>query len=146
MRTYYRGNDALVTDVHFIWGTTPPQTFMIRELQDVGLVRGGSGPLRPKAAYTTGGLLVGVAAAWFVLGGSFGHVGAVLGLAFSAFVVGAYGLSSPRDWELRATYRHAEVLLYASPDSRIFHQVSRALRRSMEDARPASSWYDLAAG
>jgi hypothetical protein len=48
-------------------------------------------------------------------------------------------------WELRATYRGTRVLLYASSDVRVFNQVTRALRRAVEDARPPSDDYDLAA-
>jgi len=34
--------------------------------------------------------------------------------------------------------------MYASPDQRVFNQVSRALRRAIEDARPPATWADLA--
>jgi uncharacterized protein DUF6232 len=36
---------------------------------------------------------------------------------------------------LRATYRDRPVRLYASTDARVFHQVSRALRRAIENDR-----------
>jgi hypothetical protein len=49
-----------------------------------------------------------------------------------------------RRWELRATYRGRQVTLYSSFDSRVFNQVARALRRAVEDARPAIGRYDLA--
>ena len=38
-RTYYRGPDAVVTSEVFIWRTTPPKIFVIRELKRVGIVR-----------------------------------------------------------------------------------------------------------
>jgi hypothetical protein len=40
-------------------------------------------------------------------------------------------------WHLQATYRGLEARLYSSPDPRVFNQVARALRRSIEDSRPA---------
>jgi Family of unknown function (DUF6232) len=40
-------------------------------------------------------------------------------------------------WELLANYRGIEVVLLKSADERSFHQVSRALRRAIEDARPS---------
>jgi hypothetical protein len=43
-----------------------------------------------------------------------------------------------RTFLLRATYRGTEVTLYASTDERVFNQVSRALRRAIEDSRTIS--------
>ncbi|HEX8346214.1 MAG TPA: DUF6232 family protein [Actinoplanes sp.] len=145
MRTYYRGNDVVVTDVLFIRRTTPMQSFVIRDLHDVGMVRGGCGPLAPGLAYATGGALIMVAIGWLLLNEPVTHVVALLGLAMSAVAAGAYWGARSHAWELRATYRHADVLLYSSSDSRVFNQISRALQRSMEDAGPPSAWYDLAA-
>ena len=62
--------------------------------------------------------------------------------------VARWGLRSrtrPRRSELQATYRGSRVVLYASSNVRVFNQVTRALRRAVEDARPPSDDYDLAA-
>jgi hypothetical protein len=37
---------------------------------------------------------------------------------------------------LRATCRERPVSLYVTTDARVFHQVSRALRRAIENDRP----------
>lgn len=44
----------------------------------------------------------------------------------------------PRTFVLYATYRGTGVALYASTDERVFNQVSRALRRAIEDSRMLS--------
>jgi hypothetical protein len=146
MRTYYRGNDALVTDVLFIRRTAPMQSFAIRDLHDVGTVRGGCGPMVPGLAYAAGAALLAIAAGWLLLDGWTTQVAALAGLAVSAFAAAAYCGGRALRWELHATYRHTDVVLFSSSDSRVFHQITRALRRSMEDAAPPASWYDLAAG
>jgi hypothetical protein len=50
----------------------------------------------------------------------------------------------PQFFVLRATYRGNTVTLYASTNKRVFNQVSRALRRAIEDARLAATWEKLA--
>jgi hypothetical protein len=74
-----------------------------------------------------------------------------------AYALGAVAVAVPTVWaaartrtrprrsELQATYRGSRVVLYASSDVRVFNQVTRALRRAVEDARPPSDDYDLAA-
>lgn len=44
----------------------------------------------------------------------------------------------PRTFVLYATYRGIGVALYSSTDERVFNQVSRALRRAIEDSRMLS--------
>lgn len=36
-RTYYRGPDAVVTDRLFVWHTAPTKSFIVQDLQNVGL-------------------------------------------------------------------------------------------------------------
>ena len=48
-------------------------------------------------------------------------------------------------WQVHARYRGGETVIYASPDARVFNQVTRALRRSLEDDRQEPSTYGLAA-
>ena len=62
-----------------------------------------------------------------------------------AFLAVARLRMRPQRWELRATYGGARVLLYASSDVRVFNQVARALRRTVEDARPPVDHRDLTA-
>ena len=146
MRTYYRGADALVTDDLFIWRTSPPQTFVVRELHDVGLSRGSSGPVRAASAYASVVALTLVGLSVLMLDAPSAYVAAPLGLLVPLAVAAAYRRARPCRWELHAVYRSVDVMLYASMDSRVFNQVSRALQRSLEDAAPPSDWYDLAAG
>jgi hypothetical protein len=46
----------------------------------------------------------------------------------------------PQTFQLQATYRGAAVDLYSSEDERVFNQVTRALRRAIEDAHPPAVW------
>jgi hypothetical protein len=135
-RTYYRGPDAVVTDRLFVWRTTPTKGFVVRDLHNVGLVRGEADPRRLYTAPVAAGALVLVAAAWTMLDAPASYAAGVLAIAaLTVFATG--GRRRQRRWELRATYRGYEVMLYASSDVRVFNQVARALRRAVEDGRPA---------
>lgn len=143
-RTYYRGPDAVVTDRLFVWHTTSTQGFVIRELQNVRLVQAETERPRPYTAHLVGGVLILSAAGWTLLKYPAVYALVLLAIAIPA-VFAASWRTRPRRWEMRATYRGRRVVLYASADSRVFNQVTRALRRSVEDARPASTPYDLLA-
>jgi hypothetical protein len=58
--------------------------------------------------------------------------------------VTARQLRSVHVWQVRATYRGAVTIVYESTDVRVFNQVTRALRRAIEDATPAPTGRDLA--
>jgi|tagenome__1003787_1003787.scaffolds.fasta_scaffold19892154_1 hypothetical protein len=137
-RTYYSGPDALVTDKLFVWRTTPAKGFAIRELRNVGLVRSDADRLRPFAVHVAAGALILVAATWTMLHTPAAYVLGFLAVAVPGGFVALTLRSRPRRWELRANYRGVEVVLYASPDQRVFNQVVRALRRALEDARPTA--------
>jgi hypothetical protein len=143
-RTYYSGPDALVTDRLFVWRMPPAKGFAVRELRNVGLVRGDADPLRPYTAHVAAAALVLVAATWTMLDTPAAYVLGFLAVAvpgtFTAFTM----RSRPRRWEMRANYRGLEVVLYASSDVRVFNQVARALRRAVEDARPPAGEFNLA--
>ena len=142
-RTYYRGPDAVVTDKLFVWRTTPTKGYVVRDLRNVQLIRGKDG-LGPYAAPIAGGALVLAAALWTMIGPAAVYALGALAVAAPAGV--AIGIRMrPRRWEMHATYRGARVVLYASSDGRVFNQVARALRRSVEDARPPSDDHDLVA-
>jgi len=135
-RTYYRGHDAVVTDRLFVWHTTPTKGFVVRDLQNVGLFCSEVSWLRPYTAGLTGGALVMIAATWTLRDTPAAYATGFLAVAVLAFLA-TTGRHRPRRWELLATYRGYEVMLYASADVRVFNQVARALRRAVEDSRPA---------
>jgi hypothetical protein len=142
-RTYYRGPDAVVTSDVFVWRTAPPKTFVIRDLRKVGISHSDARHRSPGAQTATGsaGLVIAI---WPIVDTPAVFAAVVLAVAIPGVVVAARLRLRPRIWELHATYRHTEVLLYASADTRVFNQVTRALRRAMEDCRPGSGG-DLAA-
>jgi hypothetical protein len=145
MRTYYRGPDVLVTSDVFASNGAPRTRYVIRDLRNVCITRTEAEDFRPSAAQVAGGLLI-IAVATLPLW----RVSPLLALALVAVglpatVIGAaFWRLRPQRWELRATYRGRDVKLYTSTDERVFNQVSRALRRAIEDVHPPSVW-DFAA-
>jgi hypothetical protein len=144
-RTYYRGTDAVVTDRLFVWRTTPTTGYVIRDLRNVGLVRADGDRLRPYTTHVVVLVAVLAAAAWTVSRTPAAYFLGFLAVALPAVFAVAVVRNRPRRWELRANYRGHEVILYASSDVTRFNQVTRALRRAVEDARPPSGEFDLAA-
>lgn len=132
MRTYYRGPDAAVTDELFVWQAGATRVFVVDELRDVGLVRQTAGRLGRAVA----GILLAVSGAVWVQLELPGHWYAGIGALAAALLIA--GWPPPvRAWRLTASYRGAtDVTLYSTADTRVFHQVSRALRRAVEDSRP----------
>ena len=131
MRTYYRGPDAAVTDELFIWVTGTTRAFVVADLREVSLEREN----RSRLGRIVVGVLLAVAgASWVQLG-----LPAKWYVGIGALVVALVVAGRPpqaRLWALTAAYRDAgQVTLYTSADQRVFHQVSRALRRAMEDTR-----------
>lgn len=135
MRTYYRGPDAVVTSDVFVWRTTPARVFAIRDLSEVVIARGDAGRYGPSSTHVAGGSLVLVAATWPMWNTPGLKVIGVLALALPGFVAAARWRLRPRCWELHATYRGVPTLIYLSVETRVFNQVSRGLRRSIEDNR-----------
>jgi hypothetical protein len=131
VRTYYRGPDAAVTDELFIWQAGVTKAFVVAELRDVGQVRQERSRLGQVVAAV---LLTAAGAAWVRLelpARWYAGIGALV----LALVVAGWPPRT-RSWSLRAAYRGAEqVTLYTSADARVFHQVSRALLRAIQDAR-----------
>jgi uncharacterized protein DUF6232 len=144
-RTYYSRPDAVVTDVLFTWcpATAKTKTFVVRDLRNVGMARAGSdGQKYVPALFACAMLLAGASLA--LLDAPTSYALSVLAVVVPGSITAAWRTHTRR-WELHATYRGAEVIIYAATDARIFNQVSRALRRSMENARPPSNGLDLAA-
>jgi hypothetical protein len=133
-RLYYRGKDAVVTDRLFVWQTTPTKGFVIHELHNVGLVHTSTARLRLAIVPVAGFILVTQLAAWTTLTVPIAAVTSVVAAAVLLLAIAVTG-RRPRRWELHATYRGKEVVLYANADPRIFNQVARALRRAVEDGR-----------
>jgi len=141
MRTYYRGPDAIITDTHFVWQSPAVRIFAIADLDDVRLERTDArGPSGVMVALGFGLFAVAV-----VTGLKFG-VAAATPLVLAVIVLALAGLRrrGGHAWEIRARYRAQEVTLYTSPDPRIFNQVTRALRRTIEQRKRQA--YGLAAG
>lgn len=144
-RTYYRGPDAVVTDRLFVWRTTPTKGFIIRDLRNVGRVRADADHVRPYTTHVVAGTAILAAAAWTLSQTPAAYFLGLLAIALPTGFTVAAMRARPRRWELRANYRGVEVVLYASSDLRVFNQVTRALRRAVEDARPPSGDFDLVA-
>jgi len=145
MRTYYDGPDALVTEHHFIWRTTPVRAFAIAELRDLRLVQRGTGGFRTillTAAVATVALVV--APGWLLIETIVGRL-VVLGAAGAAVTLATLGRRGLRRWELRATCQGREVVVYASAEMRTFNQVARALRRAVEQSGPRRRDYGMVA-
>jgi hypothetical protein len=143
MRTYYRGPDAVITDTHFVWQSPTVQIFAIDDLDDVRLERTvAGGPSGVEFALGLGLLILTV-----VAGLKFGLMAAApLAVALVAVAVVALRRhDGGHAWEIRARYRTQDVTVYTSRDPRIFNQVTRALRRTIE-RRALRRSYGLVAG
>ncbi|WP_198029007.1 DUF6232 family protein [Actinoplanes sp. N902-109] len=131
----------MVTSDHFVHRSTAgTAAFPIRDLREVclGRTRGRS---------RTAPLLLGGALLCLILAAPLQQFIAVfLGLAGIATVGAVVAFRGrPQLWTLQGVYQGETVTLYESPDGRVFHQVSRALRRAIEDGRPPRSSDDLSA-
>jgi hypothetical protein len=141
MRTYYRGPDAVVTDTHFVWRAPTVRIFAIADLDNVRLERSTAGGLSAPGI----ALGLGLAAVALFAGLRFGIVAALPPAAVIVILlVAAHRRRGRHAWEIRARYRTQEVTIYSSPDPRIFNQVTRALRRTIERRRRQA--YGLVAG
>ncbi|GID95439.1 DUF6232 family protein [Amorphoplanes digitatis] len=146
MRTYYRGPDAVVTTDIFVGNGAPRTKFAVRDLRNVCITHTDEEHLRPSAARSAVGLLtIALATVPLWLASPLLAL-TVIALGIPATAAAAmFWRLRPQRWELRATYRGTEVTLYTSADERVFNQVSRALRRAIENSRPPALWDDLAA-
>lgn len=142
MRTYYRGNDALVTSELFVRRTTSAKQFAIRDMRNVCIACDtGSGRSKLLIAPTAGFLCLAATAAAWTAGGRY----AVFILVIAALIAVGAALvwqREPTRWELRAQYRGRPVTLYTSRNTRVFNQVTRALRRAIEADRRLPDWQE----
>ncbi|MEV4345983.1 DUF6232 family protein [Actinoplanes sp. NPDC049596] len=145
-RTYYRGPDAVVTDELFIWRTTPVKSFAVRDLRNVGQVRAIAEPASSVKVSVAAAVTVGViGAGWTVLEPPHAYAIGLMAVTVPVACAVPSMFRRSRAWELYATVRGTEVMLYSCGEERQFNQVKRALRRSMEDARPPAGDLNLAA-
>jgi len=142
MRTYYRGDDALVTSELFVRRTTSAKSFAIRDMRNVCIAcDAGNGRPTLLIATTAGFLCLAATAAAWAIGGWY----ALFLLAIAVPIALGVALAwrrEPTRWELRAQYRGHAVTLYASCDMRVFNQVTRALRRAIEADRRPPAWQE----
>jgi hypothetical protein len=129
MLTYYRSPEILITSDTYERRTSPACVLRIRDLRSVGILRGGR---RAKGSGGPAAVLVLAAA---VVGWAIVHSPVILlvGLPLAA-VAALSGLRRGEVWELRATYRNMQVVLFRSADRQVFGQVTRSLRRALEAA------------
>ena len=147
MPTYYRSHEVLITSEAYVWRTDPIRVYRIKDLRDVGIVRGEHTAARLTTTHTaaigTGTVAI---ARWPLIQSPVAlAAGMTLAAALGVAAVTA-GRDRRRTYELRATYGEARVVLFASTDGQVFRQVTRGLMRAIEAAGPASSWYELAGG
>ncbi|MGX6604309.1 DUF6232 family protein [Micromonosporaceae bacterium Da 78-11] len=145
MRIYYDGPDVLITESQFVWRAQPRRSFAIAHLRNVRLVRRDvkrsvRGPALVSALAATMVLTPG----WMFLTTPFGRIGLVA-TAVAIVTLATARRRTVRQWELRAAYLEREVTLYAAVEIRTFNQVTRALRRSVEDAAPPRTRHQAAA-
>ena len=145
-RTYYRGPDGVVTDQLFIWQNTPVRSFAVRDLRNVGQARADAASGSAAGVAVVGGVTVAaIGAGWTMLEPPTAYaIGLVAVMIPVAFTLPSL-FRRRTAWELHATYRGVEVVLYSCTEERQFNQVKRALRRAMENARPPAGELKLAA-
>lgn len=137
MRVYYRAPDVVVTSELFVVRRgSRPGRFPIRDLRDVGIAPGKPDGVRLSVVVPPAAAAALVAAAVVsAAGGVLVAVVITVSAAGAGMACAVVQQHRQRRWELRATYRDQQITLYASSDARVFHQVSRALRRAMENDR-----------
>jgi hypothetical protein len=144
MRIYYRAPDAVVTSDHFVHRTAATtEAFLVRDLRDVCI----SEPRRTSriAPFIVGGALLALAVTAPLWQLSKLYAIGALGVAGLVIAGGVMVVRSRPRRVLQGTYRGAVVTLYESTDARVFNQVSRALRRAVENRRPPRSSDDFTA-
>lgn len=145
MREYYRGRDAFVTDAHLVWLGPTTKIFSLGDLSDVELVEGEISIAAHRPLVITTGVLVALAAAGFALTGySAGYALMITACAVAAFAFATRSHRTARVWALRGSYRGLPATLYSTTDARVFNQVTRALRRTLESRPPSGTGSGLA--
>jgi len=136
--TYYRGPDVVITDDVFVVWTPQPQTFRIAELESVHVVRGSRHPAQLVLGLAAVLAVVGVIATWPLIHSPGAYLVAFAVVTTPPALAGACGRLTPREYELRATYRNVELLLFSSANTTTFGQVRRGLSRAFGSRARAS--------
>ena len=131
-RTFYRGPRAIVTGEQFIAHGEPTRVFRLTDLANVTIVRAVE-QRHLAVRITQIGLIVLAGVLVAILDTLAGIVAAVALLVGIAVVIQLAGRHI--SWELHARYRDAQVTLFSCSNVAEFNQVSRALRRSLEERR-----------
>ena len=146
MPTYYRSHEVLITSETYVWRADPVRVHRIKDLRDVGIVRG---ELTNTGLTSTYSAAAGVGMVATVTWPVFHSPIALAGGLTLALALAVTALATSRDqrhcWELRATCGDARVVLYVSTDGPVFRQVTRGLMRALE-ADGQAGWYELAGG
>jgi uncharacterized protein DUF6232 len=136
MRTYYRGPDAFVTADQFVWLQETPRIVPVRELRDIHRVEQAARTRIVDAfRIVSGGLAAFAVAGWLAAGPVAGTTLAILAVSATVVAVCSRQLSSAKTYGVVATLRGVRTTVYESRDIRVFNQVTRALRRSVENGR-----------
>jgi hypothetical protein len=145
MRTYYRGSDALVTADYFIWRTSSTHIFTVADLRQIVIARDAASSSTHGPGLAAGaGLLLLAVASWLLRGPAVGYTAVAAAVVITLMIMSLTGRRAVR-WHLIASYHGEEVTLYSSLDTRVFNQVTRALRRSTENTGRTRDREDLAA-
>ncbi|HEX2356282.1 MAG TPA: DUF6232 family protein [Micromonosporaceae bacterium] len=132
MALYYRGPCARITDELFEVWCPHYRAFPVRELRNVRVVRGGSDPIAVRSTSLAGAAAAAFAVSWPFLENPTAWLIAAGLVATSAAASGACWRTRPRTYELWATVRTMQVLLFRSRDAQAFGQLRRGLTRAIE--------------
>lgn len=134
VRVYYSGPYAYVTDSVFESWSPTYRRFAVAELSEVDIALAEGPPDHTLIACVNAGVfaLAADVAGHPVLGPFWTWVLGISIILATAGVIGARRRHRPQPLELLGWYRSEYVVLFRCTDDRVFGQVSRALRRSLE--------------
>jgi hypothetical protein len=146
MRIYYRGPDAFVTADQFVWlQDNTSRIVPVRRLRDIQLVEQVARTRFGDAFRVAGGgLAVFAFAGWFTAGRVAGVILATLAVLAMLVAVCSRQMAGARIYRVVANLSGAPTTVFESRDFRVFNQVTRALRRSVENGRRIHADYPLA--
>jgi hypothetical protein len=123
---YYRDSGVTVTDQ---WFTVGRQRFPVTELQNVVVTRQRTTPVLATAIAASVVFLVA-----FLVGLGSGRVWTLfVVVAAGGLAIGIWwAVRRPTRYEVWASYRGMEVVLFSSADSTQLSRVTRALKRALE--------------
>lgn len=146
MRTYYRGPDAFVTADRFVWLMETPRIVPVRELRAIQRIEHAARTRSTDSLMIlAGGLAAFAAAGWVTAGAVAGSALAILAASAMLAAVCMRQSSGARTYRIVATVGGSRTTIFESRDLRVFNQVTRALKRSLENHRGDPADYGLAA-